>query len=115
MWEAAEQVTYTPGSVSIPVTMLVLLLCSVFVSFGVLYARWQRDVADHKAIKAGVKALRKSKWAGFWRMIKVGFLLFVFGVFMIVWVAHDVRGTDAKESKPVPAKLTPSHSKGARR
>lgn len=103
-----QTTTYTDGSVSIPVTMIVLLLASTIFTFGVLYARWHRQRADYKALKAGVPGARKAKWALFRRTVKVGFFVFIAAVIMITWVGRDIRAKDANESKPLPSKVAPS-------
>lgn len=109
---AEQNVTYTDGSVSIPVTGLVFLFAVVIFMFGVLYARWRRARDDHRAIKAGEKPARKAKWSLWRRAFRYGLALFIGGVLMLAWVGRDVNA-NSDSNKPVPANVvspTPSKS-----
>ncbi len=104
---AAEQPS--PGSISVPVVVIVLLIGATIFGLGYARAVMVRALTDFKATKAAVPGLRKAFWKSTWTLIKIGFVVSLIAVAMGFWVAHDVRTGDAK---PQPS---PSHSSKPKR
>jgi NADH:ubiquinone oxidoreductase subunit 6 (subunit J) len=114
MTPQVEPVTYTRGSVSLPVTLIVLLVATVVFILGHRVARLQRVHADYKATKAAVKTLRSSRISQLWLVVKVATAMFLVGVLMAAWVAHDIRATNVDQSTRTPSTVSPAPSRGHR-